>query len=231
MLGSQATDLRSILQPSIASRRRPSGAAWWSRQMMTRLLCTLALTIAAAGCDQRVQGTICTSLVLTSSPVVGREAVCSLPDGRRPTELFDDSVFGGGSAVTLRDKLASLGSPRARTQRDGEEWDVFGEPGRTLEAACVPARSVDDRDLCFWHLRSYPTSAEKQLRPELQTIVERIREAGMQGGTLGLVGPQRKDGSQESVSVAIRNGVVQSFDWYDPSGTKDLPRHWRKSTP
>ena len=52
----------------------------------------------------------------------------------------------------------------------------------------------------------------------------------MQDGILGLVGPQRKDGSQESVSIVIRSGMVQSFDWYDPSGTKDLSRHWQKST-
>ena len=53
----------------------------------------------------------------------------------------------------------------------------------------------------------------------------------MQDGTLGLVGPQRKDGSQESVSIVIRNGMVQSFDWYDRSGTKDLSTHGRKSSP
>jgi hypothetical protein len=69
------------------------------------------------------------------------------------------------------------------------------------------------------------------MRPELQTIVERITEAGMQDGALALVGPQRKNGSQESVSVAIRNGMVQSFDWYDPTGTKDFSRHWRNSMP
>lgn len=199
--------------------------------MTRRLLYALAVSIAAASCRQDVQGTICSSLVVRSSPVIGREAICMLPEGRRPTDLFADSVFGGGSIVTLRDRLASLGSPRARTRRDGDEWDVFDEAGRTLEAACVPARSVDDDDLCFWHLRSYPTNAPKRIRAELETIVKRIREAGMQDGVLSLGGPQRTDGSQESVSIVIRNGMVQSFDWYDPSGTKDLARHWRKSPP
>lgn len=133
--------------------------------------------------------------------------------------------------MTLRGRLASLGPPRAPKQHDGVEWDVFDETGRTLEAACVPARSVDDDDRCFWQLRSYPTTAEGQIRAELQTIVERIREAGMQDGALALVSPQRKDGSQESVSIVIRNGMVQSFEWYDPIGTKDLSRHWRKRAP
>jgi hypothetical protein len=199
--------------------------------MTRRLFFALAMSVAAAACRQDVQGTICSSLVVRSSPVVGREAICVLPDGRRPTDLFAESVFGGGSLMTLRDRLASLSSPRTSRQRDGDEWDVFDEPGRTLEAACVPARSVEDRDLCFWHLRSHPTSTEKQTRPELQTIIERIREAGMQDGVLYLEGPQRKDRSQESVSIVISNGMIQSFDWFDPSGTKDLPRHWRKSAP
>ncbi len=199
-----------------------------------RLLCALATSLVAVACQQRLQGTICNSLVLTSSSVVEREAVCILPEDRRPTDLLADSVFGAvGPGMTLGGRLASLGSPRTRKQDDGIEWYVFDEPGRTLEAACVPARSVDedDDDLCFWRLRSHPRSAEGQMRPELQTIVERITEAGMQDGALALVGPQRKNGSQESVSVAIRNGMVQSFDWYDPTGTKDFSRHWRNSMP
>jgi hypothetical protein len=53
----------------------------------------------------------------------------------------------------------------------------------------------------------------------------------MQDGVLGLVGPQRKDGSQESVSIVIRNGMTQYFEWYDAIGTKGLSRHWRKSAP
>jgi len=180
---------------------------------------------ALAACRTEVRSTVCRSLVVSSGAL--REAVCLLPAGITLTEVVDSSIFGIRQGTTLREKISSLANPNEYKQDGGTTWYVFNEPGRRLETACVPARDVDQDNLCFWHLRSQ-VLAGPVMNARLLKIVEEVVAAGLTQGKLSIVGPKRPDDSEESIEVVVRNGGPQSFDWYDPVGSKNLRTSWQR---
>jgi hypothetical protein len=131
--------------------------------------------------------------------------------------------------MTLREKISALPKPHAFRQDGDITWFVFNEPDRRLETACVPARSVDQNNLCFWQLRSQVQNPSAVMRGHLRKIVDEVAATGaMTQRTISIVGAKRADGSEESIKVVVRDGGPQSFAWYDPIGSKDLRTPWQR---
>lgn len=107
-----------------------------------------------------------------------------------------------------------------------EQWFLFTGASSRLEAGCVGVDTGSDEERGFWHLRAKQLPDNTAFDPQLESTLRAIVMNGHDDVTIHLIGGERPDGSQEQISLTLRDRVVREADWYDPLATKGFVPGW-----